>query len=104
MADRQMDAIELLEQDHKAVKQLFREFERKTDRAHKGKLELYQQIKQELEIHTQIEEQIFYPAVKEIVPDMVADAMEEHNQVDRLLAELEGMDPSDERFDSKMTV
>jgi hemerythrin superfamily protein len=104
MADKQTDAIALLEQDHKAVKQLFREFEGKTDRAFKGKLELYQKIRQELEVHTQIEEQLFYPAAKEIVPDMVAEAMEEHQQVDRLLEELHGMDPSDERFDAKMTV
>jgi hemerythrin superfamily protein len=104
MAEKQMDAIELLEKDHKAVKKLFREFEGKTDRAHKGKLDLYATIRQELEIHTQIEEQIFYPAVKEIASDMVAEAMEEHNQVDRLLEELHGMDPGDERFDAKMTV
>ena len=104
MADKQMDAIALLEQDHQAVKKLFREFEGKTDRAVKAKLELYQTIRQELEIHTQIEEQIYYPAVKEAVPDMVAEAFEEHKQVDRLLQELQGMDPSDERFDAKMTV
>ena len=104
MADKQMDAIALLEQDHKAVKKLFQEFEAKTDRAFQGKLELYRQIRQELEIHTQIEEQIFYPAAKAIAPDMIAEAVEEHTQVERLLEELQEIEPSDDRFDAKMKV
>ena len=104
MPEQQMDAITLLIEDHKAVKKLFREFEGKSDQASKGKLDLYEKIRMELEIHTEIEEQYFYPASKDAAPDMIAEALEEHKQVDTLLKELQGMDPSDERFDAKMTV
>jgi hemerythrin superfamily protein len=104
MPETMTDAITLLTDDHKGVKKLFREFEGKGDRATKAKVDLYQKIKLELDIHTEIEEQFFYPASKEAVADMVAEAMEEHKLVDTLLAELQGMDPMDERFDAKMTV
>jgi len=104
MPEERTDAITLLTEDHKAVKKLFREFEGKSDQASKGKLELYEKIRMELEIHTEIEEQYFYPASKEAASDMIAEALEEHKQVDTLLKELQGMDPSDERFDAKMTV
>jgi len=104
MPEMTTDAVTLLTEDHKGVKKLFREFEAKGDRATKAKVDLYQTIKMELEIHTEIEEQYFYPACKEAVSDMVAEAMEEHKQVDTLLKELQGMNPEDERFDAKMTV
>lgn len=99
-----MDAITLLTEDHKTVKGLFREFEGLSDRAMKQRSELYAQISRELEIHTQIEERFFYPVAREVTEDMVPEAMEEHHVVDQLIMELRGMDPSDERFDAKMTV
>jgi len=104
MPEMTTDAITLLTEDHKGVKKLFREFEGKSDRATKAKVDLYQTIKMELEVHTEIEEQFFYPASKGAVPDMIAESLEEHKQVDTLLKELQGMDPMDERFDAKMTV
>src|SRR6185369_5241628 len=57
-------ATQLLRGDHATVKQLFRRFERAGDRAHETKQKLFEQIKQELELHTKIEEEIFYPAVE----------------------------------------
>jgi hemerythrin superfamily protein len=104
MADTKMDAIALLKEDHKNVKQLFRDYEGLGDRAMQRRQGLYKKISTELEIHTMIEEEIFYPAAREVTDEMVAEAMEEHQIVKRLLQELEGMDPSDERFDAKMTV
>jgi hypothetical protein len=86
------------------VKQLFRDYEGLGDRAMQRRQGLYKKISTELEIHTMIEEEIFYPAAREAADEMVAEAIEEHRVVKRLLQELEGMDPSDERFDAKMTV
>lgn len=104
MADASKDPITLLSNDHREVKALFREFEGKGDRAQKAKVTLYQEIRQALETHTAIEEEIFYPGVRTAVDDMVAEGLEEHQQVKTLLKDLAGLDPSDERFDAKMTV
>jgi len=104
MAEKAVDAIKLLTDDHKNVKQLFREFEGLTDRAMKRRSDLYMQIRHELEIHTKVEERFFYPVARQVTEDLVPEAIEEHHVVAQLLHELSGMDPSDERFDAKMTV
>jgi len=104
MAARTMDAIQMLTSDHKEVKGLFKEFESKGDRAQKAKATLYGDIRAALEMHTMIEEEIFYPGIRQIAEELVAEAFEEHLQVKRLLEELSGIDPSDERFEAKMTV
>src|SRR5687767_14774328 len=85
MAERNMDAITLLEEDHKKVKQLFREYEGLGDRAMKRRHDLYMKIRHELEVHTKLEETIFYPAVRSVDEEDVAEAVEEHRVVDRLL-------------------
>jgi iron-sulfur cluster repair protein YtfE (RIC family) len=70
--------------------------------------QLMDQIANELKIHTKIEEEIFYPAVREIgtskAEEMIDEAFEEHHVVDLVLAELPKVDPEDERFHAKMTV
>jgi hemerythrin-like domain-containing protein len=104
MADQHVDAITLLKDDHTKVKKLFRDFEKLTDRAMKGRQDLYMKIRSELEVHTKIEETIFYPAARDVASDMIAEAFEEHRLVAQLLQELGGLDPSDEQFDAKMTV
>src|SRR2546423_1658122 len=100
-----MDAITLLKNDHKEVKRLFRDFERaKDDRARKEAVEA---MIRELSVHSAIEEQIFYPAVRQEVPDendTVLEGLEEHHVVKWTLSELEGMEPSDERYKAKVTV
>ena len=103
-----MNAIELLKKDHQKVAGLFKQYESAGDDAPSKKEELFRRIKQELDIHARIEEEIYYPAAKQ-VPDeetreLVAEAAEEHKQVKTLLAELDGMDAEDERFDAKMKV
>jgi hemerythrin-like domain-containing protein len=103
-----MDAIKLLKDDHKKVKELFREYEELGDRAHVSKRRIAEQVFQELEVHTAIEEEIFYPAVRERADkdgkELVAEGYEEHHVVDVLIQELKGLQPEDEAFDAKFKV
>jgi hemerythrin superfamily protein len=102
-----MDAITLLKADHKTVEDLFKKFEKAGERATKTKRDLVDRMIKELAIHAAIEEQVFYPAVREAVPDTdsnVLESLEEHHVVKWTLSELEGMDPESERFDAKTTV
>lgn len=102
-----MDAITLLRNDHKTVKALFTKFERAGDNAKKTKRDLVDKMIEELAVHAAIEEQIFYPAVREAVPDAeetVLEGLEEHHIVKWTLSELDGMEPDHERFDAKVMV
>jgi len=82
-----MDAFELLKADHKKVSRLFDELEAANGKA---KLSVFAQIKTELELHTHIEETIFYPALEkpEKTHDLILEAYEEHKMVKTLLAKL----------------
>jgi hemerythrin-like domain-containing protein len=102
-----MDAITLLKEDHATVKDLFKKFETAGDNAHKTKRQIVDRIIEELAVHSAIEEQVFYPAVRSAVEeaeDEVLESLEEHHIVKWTLSELEGMDPEDERFDAKVSV
>jgi Hemerythrin HHE cation binding domain len=103
MAEK-MDAISMLEEDHKKVKGLFRDYEKAGDNAHSEKRELYATIRQELEVHSALETEIFYPAVEGEQGEDVAEAVEEHQVIERLLTELGSVEPSDAQFDAKMSV
>ncbi|MGO3987260.1 hemerythrin domain-containing protein [Pseudomonas sp. SAS7] len=84
-----MNAIDLLIQDHKQVKKLLEELSATTERAVKRRAELLQKIEQELQIHTALEEEILYPAIKEAggkeEAKMYYEAKEEHRTVDSLV-------------------
>jgi hypothetical protein len=82
-----MDAFELLKADHRKVEDLFSQLESASG---KQKLQVFQQIKSELELHTQLEEKIFYPALEdpEETHDLTLEAYEEHAVVKQLLKEL----------------
>jgi len=101
-----MKATDLLKKQHKSVKALFKKVDKTEDGRHRR--QLMDQIANELKIHTKIEEEIFYPAVREIgtekAEEMIDEAFEEHHVVDLVLAELPTVDPEDERFAAKMTV
>jgi len=101
-----MKATDLLKKQHKSVKTLFRKVDQTEDGRQRRRL--MDQIAHELKIHTKIEEEIFYPAVREVgtskAGEMVDEAYEEHHVVDLVLAELPQVDPEDERFAAKMTV
>ena len=102
-----MDAITLLKNDHKTVEKLFKSFEKAGDGAVKTKRQVVDQIIEELCVHAAIEEQVFYPAVRDAVPDVedtVLEALEEHHVAKWTLWELAGLAPEHERFDAKVTV
>jgi hemerythrin-like domain-containing protein len=101
-----MDAIKLLKEDHARIKPLLAELKETTDRAEKTRGELFSRIKQELTIHEIIEEEIFYPTLREHpkAKEIVLEGYEEHDVVSRLMGELDGMDATDERFGPKAKV
>ena len=101
-----MDALRLLKADHDKVKKLLTEGDATTERAEKTRPQLLATIKQELSVHEDIEETIFYPALKEHpkAKEIVNEAYEEHNVVDTVMAELEATDVTDERWAAKFTV
>ena len=82
-----MDLYQLLKQDHQKAKRLFEQLSDTSDRAVKSRDRLFAQLKQELELHTQVEEEHFYPALRdeEETKDLVEEALEEHNDVKELL-------------------
>jgi hemerythrin-like domain-containing protein len=101
-----MNALSLLEEDHKRVKKMLAELDSTTERGVKTREELFTKLKQELEIHEAIEEEIFYPALKEHpkAKDIVLEAYEEHNVVDMVMAEIQEVAFDDERWGAKLTV
>jgi hemerythrin superfamily protein len=102
-----MDAIALLKEDHRRVKELFDRFDKAGDRANKTKGKLVDSMIEELSVHAAIEEQVFYPAVREAVPDLdddILEAIEEHHIVKWTLSELRDLDPTAENYDAKVTV
>jgi hemerythrin superfamily protein len=101
-----MNALELLKADHDKVKKLLTEGDSTTERAEKTRSELFATIKRELTVHEEIEEKIFYPALREHpkAKDIVLEAYEEHNVVDTIMAELEKTDVTDETWAAKFTV
>jgi hypothetical protein len=98
-----MDAFELIKADHKKVADLFERLESATGKA---KLDVFNQIKGELELHTHIEEKIFYPALEkpEETHDLTLEAYEEHKMVKTLLAELSGAKAADDEWQAKAKV
>lgn len=103
-ATRAPDAIALLKADHKKVSGLFAQFEKSRSAAKKKAL--VEQICTELSVHAQIEEEIFYPAVKAALKDkeLVPEATVEHASVRDLIAQVEGRNPDGELFDAKLKV
>ena len=102
------DAIALLMDDHKKVKAMFKAFEKlkKQDGNGEEKSVLVRRICNELTIHTQVEEEIFYPAVRAAIVDhdLMDEADVEHAGAKDLIAQLEGMKPGDDHYDAKVTV
>lgn len=102
-----MDATALLTQDHEEVEQLFRKYEQAGGRAVKTRQNVAQKIIDELTIHTEIEEEIFYPAVRKKIraaKEEVLESVEEHHVAEVLIAEIKQLSPQDETFDAKVTV
>ena len=101
------DAIVMLKDDHKLILRTFKDFENAGDGAFKTKGKLVDRMVELLTVHTYIENEVMYPRVRELLPDLeddVLESYEEHHVADVLCMELAGMQPSDERFDAKTTV
>ncbi|HXC59183.1 MAG TPA: hemerythrin domain-containing protein [Steroidobacteraceae bacterium] len=98
------DAIALLKADHREVEEMFEQFEK--SRSEDKKAQLAQKICQALKVHTQIEEEIFYPAFLEATgnKDIHHEAEIEHGAAKKLIAEIDASKPSDEYFDSRVKV
>jgi hemerythrin superfamily protein len=108
---KQQDAIALLKADHKKVKGLFAETDDLSDRATTQLKRIGDQICQELTVHAEIEETIFYPAVKDRTQrghkeerDLVLESYEEHSLVKKIISDLEAIDASDESYRPKLKV
>jgi hemerythrin superfamily protein len=99
-------AIDLLVDDHKKVKKLFKDFDKLKDKGDaEDKQALVQEICNELILHTQIEEEIFYPAARDVLEeDMLNEAEVEHASAKDLIEQIQALDPSDPMYDAKVTV
>ncbi len=103
-----IDALDLLRADHEKVKSLFREFDslRGIDDEDERKSELVDEICYELTIHTMIEEEIFYPIVRDAIDDeeLMDEADMEHTGARELISQLEVMYPGDDHFEATVSV
>lgn len=101
------DAIVILKNDHKEILKTFRDFEQAGDAAYVRKGELVTKMVELLTVHTYIENEVMYPRVRELLPDLEGDILEsyeEHHVADVLVMELVAMKPDAERFTAKTTV
>jgi hypothetical protein len=101
------DAIQILTADHREVSKIFDQFEKIKDKDDAAKKQsLVKRACTELTIHAQVEEEIFYPALREALKDdeLIDEAEVEHASAKQLIAELESMEPGDELYDAKFTV
>jgi hemerythrin superfamily protein len=101
------DAIAMLMADHKRVKKLFSGFEElKEGGSDEDKAAIVEQICNELKIHTELEEEIFYPAVRKAIDDsdLMDEALVEHAGAKKLIAQLEAASTDDDLYDAKVTV
>jgi hemerythrin superfamily protein len=101
------DAIAMLTADHKKVKKLFSEFDKlQEEGSDEEKSSIVEQICNELKIHTELEEEIFYPAVRKAIDDsdLMDEALVEHAGAKDLIAQLEDASPNNDLYDAKVTV
>lgn len=107
---RAKDACDLLDADHRAVKKLFKEYDELTGsrarNAAQKKLDLAHQICLELTVHAQIEEEIFYPALRGAIKDtdLLDEAEVEHQTAKDLIAQIQDAAEADDKFDAKVKV
>ncbi|UQV44470.1 hemerythrin domain-containing protein [Janthinobacterium lividum] len=102
-----MDAIEMLTQDHQAVKELFEQYEALSDRSLVSKRKLALKICLELTKHATAEEEIFYPAVLQASrenKELVDEAVVEHASAKELIAQIVAMAPGEDLYDAKVKV
>jgi hemerythrin-like domain-containing protein len=107
-AEQAEDAIVMLTTDHRKVKALFKEFEKLKGKegSDEDKAAIVQQVCDALKVHAEIEEQMFYPAVRKAIHDndLMDEAIVEHAGAKDLIAQLEAMEPGDDLYDAKVSV
>lgn len=95
-------AIAMLKEDHRVFDRLFKEFE---EASGKRKLEIAQELCLRITVHSKVEEDVFYPAIKgKVDEDEIEEAIVEHQAAETIIEELEEMDGSEELFDAKVHV
>lgn len=101
-----MDPFKLLKEDHEKVTEIFEKLESTTEKAVKKREELFDKLSNELEIHAQIEEQIFYPALKKAneTREVTLEGFEEHKIIKQLLQEMESLSKESEQWTAKLSV
>ena len=101
-----MDAVTLLKNDHDEVKKMLAELDDTTERAVKTRQQTFTKLKSELEVHEAIEEEIFYPALKEHpkTKEIALEGYEEHHVVDTVMGEMLELEVSDETWTAKFSV
>ena len=103
-----MDALQVLKADHEVVRELFDKFKDAKDAKDTEELSsLQEKIFRELEVHTSIEEEVFYPEAQQVgseAEELVKEGIEEHHVVKVLMDEIEDLMPDDDAFVAKMTV
>jgi hemerythrin superfamily protein len=102
-----MNAIQLLKKDHKKVKDLFKKYEELEEESTERE-KICREVLNDLDTHTRVEEEIFYPAVADLSDEkpqkLVREAIEEHAVAKELVHELMEMDVDDPQYDAKMQV
>jgi hemerythrin superfamily protein len=98
-----MNAIDLLKKDHQEVERLFSEFMCADNEDFAHREDLFQQIDKALLLHTDAEEEIFYPSLEKHVPDLIKQAVSEHQEIRKLLADMLDLEIDGEEFDNRMT-
>ena len=111
MSDTRVSAktpMQILKQDHRTVKELLNEYAKLDAGERGGRDLLFRKINEELTIHSEIEERLFYPAVRTVktdeAQDLVSEAVEEHRIVKTLLEEMSELTPGEPSFEAKMKV
>jgi hemerythrin superfamily protein len=100
------DAIVILKEDHKRIRALFREFQ-KPDTTDARKQKIVNESIELLTVHTYIENEVMYPRVREMLPDLeddILESYEEHHVADVLVMEMMALTPENERFEPKFSV
>ena len=101
-----VDAIDLLKQDHDKAEKAFKQFEKMDRQESEACRQLVQTVCEDLKVHTTVEEEIFYPAVREAVADedLMNEAAVEHETARMLIEQLDNMGPDDPNYYATFTV
>jgi hemerythrin superfamily protein len=101
-----MNVLKVIKKDHSAITSLFSKFEKTGRSSHDRRLELFEQIRRELQIHSRVEEEIFYPFLKALNGNsgrnLISEAVQEHKEIAELLTQISRLQPTDKNFDEKV--